>query len=344
MRLHSNRLSFKKRICVGLLWSAALLIAVSAPMVASDFALRAIEMFFLAAGLALSWNILGGFAGYWSFGHTVFIGIGAFTAGKLAPLIGVQTGIAWLLVLTLGAGGIASSLLALILSYPLLRLRGIYFAIAMLGVAELCGELSSNVNAIGGGLGLMMPSVVPGNVEPAVFFYYLFLAVVALFTGVAAWIKYSRFGYGLISVREDEDTARMLGVPTESYKALSFIISGFMAGILGVVYGYYLGFFTTDSVIRVDFSLNMILYCLIGGIGSLIGPIIGAGIMTFLTQVVLGSLLNVHILITGLLVIGMVLLAPSGIVGEVKKSLIRRSGMLELLAEPVEDRDHSRKA
>lgn len=306
--------------------------------------LRVIEMFFLAAGLALSWNILGGYAGYWSFGNTVFIGIGAFTAAKLAPLIGTQAGIGWLLMLSLAAGAITSGLLALILSYPLLRLRGIYFAIAMLGVAELFAELSSNVNAIGGGMGLMLPTVVPGKMEPSVFFYYLFLGVVVLFTVVAFWIKYSKFGYGLISIREDEDTSRMLGVPTESYKTLSFIISGCMTGILGVVYGYYLGFFTTNSVFRVDFSLNMILYCLIGGIGSLIGPIIGAGIMTFLTQVVLGSLLNIHILITGLLVIGMVLLAPSGLVGEVKKFVIRRSAMSDFPAEQMEGQDYSKRA
>jgi len=325
MKLPANRSGSKAVFLLGLLWAAVAVMALSVPLYASHFMLRVLQMFYFSVGLALSWNILGGFAGYWSFGHTVFIGIGAFIAGKLAPLLGPQTAGVWQLMLSLAAGGLASGLLALILAHPLLRLRGIYFAIAMLGVAELSAELATNLDAIGGGMGLMLPVIVPAKMEPAVFFYYLFLAAVAGVIAVAAWIKYSRFGYGLISIREDEDTAKMLGVPTEKYKTLSFIISSSLVGVQGVIYGYYLGYFTTASVIRVDFSLNMILHALIGGIGTLTGPIIGAAIMVFLTKIVLGRLLEVHILITGILVIGIVLLAPAGLIGTVKDLLARHS-------------------
>ena len=119
----------------------------------------------------------------------------------------------------------------------------------------------------------------------------------------------------------------MLGVPTEKYKTLSFLISSSLVGVLGVVYGYYLGYFTTASVIRVDFSLNMILHALIGGIGTLIGPIIGAAVMVTLTKVVLGRLLDIHILITGILVITIVLLVPSGFIGTFKNMIARRTAM-----------------
>lgn len=305
---------------------AALAILLTTPLFVSMFMVRVLEICFLSMGLALSWNILGGFAGYWSFGHTLYIGIGAFTAGKLVPFFGPDLDTTWVLLASIAAGGLSSTVLALILAYPLLRLRGIYFAIAMLGMAELTAELSSNVDAIGGAMGLMVPVVAPDSMDPAVFFYYLFLAMALVILSISAWIKYSRFGYGLASIREDEDTAKMLGVPTERYKITASVISGALVGILGAMYGFYLGYFTTPSVFRIDFSLNMILHNLIGGIGTLFGPILGAGIMVFLINVVLGKLLNIHILITGLLVIAIVLLAPAGIIGTVKAKLEKRRG------------------
>jgi len=308
------------------IWIGAvgLVIFLIAPFFVSMFMVRVLQLFFLSVGLAVSWSILGGFSGYWSFGHTLFIGVGAFVAGNLVPALGSDWSTFGILLTCMAAGGIASALLALILAYPLLRLRGIYFAIAMLGLAELTSELASNIDAVGGAMGLMLPEIVPENVNPAVFYYYLFLVMAVIILLIAARIKYSRFGYGLTSIREDEDTAKMLGVPTERYKITAKVISCGLVGILGVLYGFSLGYFTAPSVFRVDFSLNMILHTLIGGIGTLLGPIIGAGIMIFLTQVVLGNLLNLHVLITGLLVIIIVLLAPAGILGTVKKRIQTR--------------------
>jgi branched-chain amino acid transport system permease protein len=295
-----------------------LFLLVIAPSFLTPFYVRVLLLFFLFAGLATSWNILGGFAGYWSFGHTVFIGVASFMAGKLLPLILINQHKLLSLLLCLIIGSVASALLALLLAYPMLRVRGIYFAIAMLGVSELVTELTSNIPAIDGALGVVIPTLTPHGIDPVVFFYYLLLTVAAMTLGVAAWIKSSRFGYGLASIREDEDTAKMLGVPTERYKIIALVISGGLVGLLGVIYGFSLGFFTTYSVFRMDFSLNMILHCLIGGIGTLVGPLLGAGIMVFLTQVILGRLLDIHLLITGLLIIAIVLLAPSGIVGTLK--------------------------
>lgn len=303
-------------------------LALAMPLLASHFYLRVLGMFFFSLGLALSWNILGGYAGYWSFGHTVFIGVGAFSAGKLCLFLGPQAGKAFLFIASILTGGFVSALLALLLSYPLLRLRGIYFAIAMLGVAELGAELSSNLDAIGGGMGLMLPVVVPEGIEPAVFFYYIFFLMAVLILIISAKIKFSKFGYGLASIREDEDTSKMIGVPTEIYKTFSFIISSTLIGMAGTIYGFYLGYFTTGSVIRVDFSLNMILHCLIGGIGTIAGPVIGAALMTFLTKVVLGRLLDIHILITGLLVITIVLAAPQGLVGTIVEIWTKRSRVI----------------
>ena len=291
----------KGRTAAILAAGAVLALLAVLPAFVMPYHVRVGQLFLLSAGLALAWHILGGFAGYWSFGHTAFVGIGAFTAGllhvhlKLPPMLGFAAG-------TL-LGGCVSAAFAAVIAYPVLRLRGIYFAIALLGVSQVLGELSQNVDAFQGALGLNLPDIVPDAIRPEVFFYY------------SAWLRGSRLGYGLAAIREDEDTARMLGVPTERFKVLTFVLSAALTGTIGAVYAYSLGYFTSGSVFRVDFSLNMILHALLGGIGTLAGPVIGAALLVFVTNVLLGRLLDVHLLVTGVLVVGLVLLAPSGLLG-----------------------------
>ena len=128
-----------------------------------------------------------------------------------------------------------------------------------------------------------------------------------------AWrIQHSRFGAGLLAIREDEDTARMLGVPTERYKRLAFVISAVLTGALGVIYAHSLGYITTDSVYRDDTNLNLVVFSLLGGMGTLFGPTIGAFLLVFITQVILGRLLDFHLFATGLLLVILVLAAPGG--------------------------------
>ncbi len=140
-----------------------------------------------------------------------------------------------------------------------------------------------------------------------------------------AWqIRRSRFGAGLLSIREDEDTARMLGVPTERYKRLAFVISAVLTGQLGVIYAHSLGYITTDSVYRDDTNLSLIVYSLLGGMGTLFGPVIGAFMLVFITQVILGRLLDFHLFATGLLLVILVLAAPGGVLGLVRTWQLRR--------------------
>jgi len=212
-------------------------------------------------------------------------------------------------------GGLVSAGFAALIAYPVLRLRGIYFAIALLGVSQVLGELSQNVDAFQGALGLNLPDVVPDAIRPEVFFYYCFLAIALAIFAFSAWLRDSRLGYALASIREDEDTARMLGVPTERFKVITFVLSAALTGAIGAVYAYSLGYFTSGSVFRVDFSLNMILHALLGGIGTLTGPVIGAALLVFVTNVLLGQMLDLHLLVTGVLVIALVLLAPTGLLG-----------------------------
>jgi branched-chain amino acid transport system permease protein len=310
-------------------WVVASLVALAilliAPYFMTPFYARVGQQILFAAGLALAWSILGGFTGYWSFGHAAFIGLGAFTASlSMGALGGFPPFVAFLIALTLGS--LMCGFVAALIAYPILRLRGIYFAIAMLGVSQVLAELNNNLDFLKGSMGVVLPRIAPRGVDPAIYFYYAFLIATVVTLAVAFVIKVSRIGYGLIAIREDEDTARMLGVPTERYKIAMFVLSAILTGVFGVIYAWSLGYITTASVYRTDFSLNMIVYSLLGGMGTLIGPIIGSVVMVVLTQVVLGNLLDVHMLLTGLLLVAIVLLAPRGLVGFARDYRQKRQG------------------
>jgi branched-chain amino acid transport system permease protein len=310
-------------------WIALSIVALAllavAPYFLSPFHVRVGQQVLFAAGLALSWTILGGFAGYWSFGHAAFVGLGAFAASLSASsLVALPTALGFICALLIGS--IACGVVAAIIAYPVLRLRGIYFAIAMLGVSQVLAELNNNLDFLKGSMGVILPRIVPKATDPATFFYYVFLVATLGTLLIAFAIKVSRIGYGLVAIREDEDTARMLGVPTERYKTQMFVLSAMLTGLFGVIYAWSLGYITTGSVYRTDFSLNMIVYSLLGGMGTLIGPIIGSLLMVVLTQVLLGRFLDVHMLMTGALLVAMVLLAPRGLVGFVRDYRERRRG------------------
>ncbi|SKA20522.1 branched-chain amino acid transport system permease protein [Enhydrobacter aerosaccus] len=305
-----------------LILGGALLLALG-PLVLPPFYVRVGQLMLYSAGLGVAWAILGGFAGYGSFGHAAFIGVGAFTAGlvenqfpTLAPAL--------LLLLGLAAGAGACAVISALVAYPILRLRGTFFAIAMLGVCHVCAEVNNNVDFFQGSMGINFAPIAPASMDPAVFFYWLYLAASTIVLLIAWAIWRSRFGAGLLSIREDEDTARMLGVPTERYKRQAFVISAVLTGLLGVIYAHALGYITTDSVYRDDTNLSLIVFSLLGGMGTLFGPVIGAFLLVFVTQVILGRLLDFHLFATGLLLVLLVLMAPGGVIGLVRGWRLRR--------------------
>ena len=307
---------------IALILGAAILLAF-APLVLPPFYVRVGQLMLYSAGLAVAWTILGGFAGYASFGHAAFIGVGAFAAGLAEPSL---PDLPTVLLLPAGmlAGAAACAVLSALVAYPILRLRGTFFAIAMLGVCHVCAELNNNIDVLQGSLGLNFPPIAPPSWDPAIFFYQLYLATGTAVLLIAWQVRRSRFGAGLLSIREDEDTARMLGVPTERYKRTAFVVSAVLTGVLGVIYAHSLGYITTDSVYRDDTSLSLIVYSLLGGMGTLFGPVIGAGLLVFVTQVILARLLDFHLFATGLLLVLLVLTAPGGVLGLVKSWKLRR--------------------
>lgn len=293
---------------------AGMVLLLLLPAVLSPFQVRVLQNLFFAAGLATAWNIMGGFAGYWSFGHAGFLGIGAFTAALLQEHLDLGGPYA-VFVAGIALGALLAATLAALLAYPVLRLRGAYFAIAMLGVSLVLSELATNLDVLEGGVGITLGTVGPEWLAPEAFYYGVFLLLLAISLAVAGAIRFSRLHYGLAAIREDEDTAPMLGVPTLRYKTIVFVLSAAITGAFGAAYAFSLGYITADSGFRADLGLDIVVYCLLGGIGTLAGPVLGAALMIGLAQVVLGGLLQIHLLVTGLLVTSIVLLLPNGILG-----------------------------
>jgi len=307
---------------VALVLAAAVVLA-ALPLVLPPFYVRVGQLMIYSALWVTFWTILGGFAGYASFGHAAFIGVGAFAAGLVEDRL---PGLPVVLMLPVGllVGGLACAILSAAVAYPILRLRGTFFAIAMLGVCHVCAELNNNLDVLQGSLGLNFPSIAPAGWDPATFFYELYLVAGVIVFLIAWQIQRSRFGAGLLSIREDEDTARMLGVPTERYKRQAFVISAVLTGFLGVIYAHSLGYITTDSVYRDDTNLSLIVYSLLGGMGTLFGPVLGAAAMMLL-ELGFQSLTKHWQLLMGLIIVLVVLTLPRGLAGLVSAAIPART-------------------
>lgn len=311
-----------------LLAAVVLVVLVAAPLVLAPFHVRILQQVFLFGGLAVAWGLLGGFTTYWSFGHAGFVGLGAFAAG----LVELQLDPAMSPTLRMGIGiasaSIVAAVVAVLVALPMLRLRGIYFAIGMLAFAEILAESSKAFGFFQGSTGFMLPNVTLFGLNKAQTFYYLFLALLIVNALIFTTVRRSKLGIGLVCIGQDEDTAAMMGVPTERYKLLAFVLSAVLTAIGGALFAHSLGFVTTASVFRTEISLNLILYSMLGGLGTMAGPVVGAAVMIVLTQVVLGNLLDMHMLLTGLVFIVIVIAAPTGLVGLLRDAAVRfpRSG------------------
>jgi branched-chain amino acid transport system permease protein len=256
----------------------------------------------MLATLAESWNIIGGFTGYASFGNVAFFGIGAYTTGLLLTRVGAPYAIA------LAAGGILAMLFAAVAGFPILRLRGHYFAIATLGVAEAMREVVYNIEFTGAGTGLVMPILR----SPLPFFYSM-LSILTAVTLLNWWLSKSRFGYGLIAIREDEDAAAVMGINTPLYKMIAFALSGLFAGLAGGVYAYWITFIDPDAVFKVIITVQMIIMAVFGGAGTVLGPLLGALVMASVSEWLSTHLVTLAELFYGLIVILVVIFMPKGL-------------------------------
>jgi branched-chain amino acid transport system permease protein len=274
MRLASRRIP----LVLGALVVAALALA---PAGLSPFLVQFLINLFMLAALAESGNIIGGFTGYASFGNVAFFGIGAYTTGVLLTAADLP------FALALPAGGLMALAFAALVGMPILRLKGHYFAIATLGVAETMREVVYNLKITGGGTGLTMP--ITRSPLP---FFYLMLGILLLATLVNWWLSASRFGYGLIAIREDEDAAAAMGINTTLYKTIAFAMSGGFAGLVGGAFAYWITYIDPDAVFKVIMTIQMIIMAVFGGIGTVVGPLLGALVLTSVSEVLSTQLVS----------------------------------------------------
>jgi branched-chain amino acid transport system permease protein len=285
-----------------------------APFGISGYWLRFITFIFMWIGLAGSLNLLTGYTGYLDFGHVAFFGIGAYTTGVLM----VKLGMPFFPAMFMGA--ILAGILALLVGIPTMRLRGAYFAIAMLAFAEAMKQVALEFDGItGGGNGLSLP--IYTNYR---FFYYMMFSVVLLIIGATFWFEKSKFGKALMAIREAELAAEVSGVNTFYCKLIAFGISAFTAGIIGGIYAYWMTFLYPGDAFNVLLTMRMIIMAFLGGAGTLLGPIIGAAFLAAIEEVLWAEFKYTYLIIVGFIVVFVVLVLPRGLVG-----LFRQRGLAE---------------
>ena len=284
-----------------------ILVALLYPWIVSPLWIRIGTEVLMWAGLAQSWNIIGGYTGYLCFGHGAFFGVGAYVTGLAMLNLGWPFGIGLLF------SGILASLMALIIGYPTLRLRGAYFAIATWAFGEMIRQIATILDVTGGAFGLQLPSFL--NLP---FFYYVMLLVTGLtYLTTFLLLERARFGYKLLAIREHEEAAEMVGVNTVSIKNWAFALSAFFPGVLGGVYAYWVTYIHPDSVLGAQLTDFMVVMAFLGGIGSLWGPFLGA-IVVQLVQRILWLFWGegtFYLVIIGAAICAVVLFIPNGIIG-----------------------------
>jgi branched-chain amino acid transport system permease protein len=293
----------------GLAIGAVLLAAIAlVPAIGESYTLRLGTTALMYGVLALSWNFIGGMAGYPSFATAAFFGLGAY-AGAVAQKFGAPMFAAW------GVAGLVSILFAAFLGWALLRLRGHYFAIASLVVAEVLRELvNSATDLTGGGMGLNLPLPAMASVDAqARFFFYAMLGLTALAFVASAITLHSRLGFGLRCIQQNEAAADMLGVNATASKVAAFALSAVFVGMAGAIYASWVHYIEPPDVFDVLYSVKPIVMVLLGGAGTLFGPLIGAAVFLALEEIVWRNYLQVATGVLGLLIVLLVLFAPKGI-------------------------------
>jgi branched-chain amino acid transport system permease protein len=275
------------------------------PRAASAYNVTLALTVLLTVTLATSWNIISGFTGYTSFGHAGFFGIGAYVGALLLS----HERMAWLPAVVVS--GLATAAVALAIGYPTLRLRGPYFAIAMLGLSELARIVVTAWESLTrGGLGVYLPIL--RDTTPN---YHAMLALAVVAVVVSYAVGTSNFGLRLLAIRDDEGAAEAMGIDTTRYKLAAFALSSFFPGAAGAIYARHTGFIEPAAVFAVIWSIRAIATTMVGGQGTVLGPIIGAVGLTLVSEEVWARDPNLYQVIFGGIIVLVVVLMPGGLIG-----------------------------
>lgn len=283
----------------------------------------------LSIVLASSLNILLGYTGYVSFGHIVFYGLGAYVGFYLISVQGMPLPVAML------AGGIVPGVAAFLLGKAILRLRGAYFALATIGINEAARAFIRNFDPFGGPIGLQLNFQVYnqyGGAATALWtIYYLAIGLTILVLIVSYYVKSSKFGLGLVAIRENEDAAEVMGVVAPSVKTWAYVISAVFPGIMGVLFFFKNGNILPGDAFRLHLSIEMIVMVMLGGAGTVLGPLLGGAGYQRLRGTLLVSPIfrNIQLVVAGVLLLLIILFVPEGIVGWLRRRVPRVRRVLE---------------
>ena len=265
--------------------------------------------------IATAWNILGGYAGYVNFGTPAFFAMGAYTAVLLIKSVKAP------LPVLLLAGGLVAGLLGLGIGYLTLRLRGTFFSIATLALAVMLQTVVMNWEYVGGsrGTSVIRPPGPPfGSYVTFLFTVMVGLAVASVL--IARFIERSRIGRGLAALRDSEEAAECMGVPTLRLKLFATTVSGFLLGVAGAPFPYYVTFVEPNSAFALDYAVNALAMPMIGGTTSWLGPVIGAVLLGTAQQIAIVTISSeMNLFIVGVVLVLFVVLAPEGILGLVRR-------------------------
>ena len=295
--------------------------AILAPiLISSKFQLDVLTLIFFTAYIGQSWNILGGYAGQFSFGGVMFFGTGAYTSSILLTSFGVPPIIGIFAAIFMGA------LLGLIVGYLSFRsgLRGSYFALITLAFAALLRVLANSVEFTGGGVGLFL-TYAPGlhnlQFNSPTGFYYFSLVLLVISLAIAMWLERSRFGAQLVAIRENEDAAEALGIDTLKCKIYAIMIMGGMGGAAGTFYAQKYLYIDPPISYSIALSVEMLLVTIVGGMGTVFGPLVGSFFLHIVNEFARHFIdtPGVSLIVYGFILILIISFLPNGLVGLFRK-------------------------
>jgi len=288
------------------------------PRFVSGYWVRVITTIFMYAAISQGMNLMSGYMGYLPFGNAMFFGIGAYVTA-----IGMSKGLPFLVVIPLVA--ITAILFSILLGLPVLRLRGHYFAIATMGMSAALLSVVQNATEItGGAMGTTLP-IVDKSPEVTYNYFYLAMLVLMVITTLTIYLVIkSKFGFGIRSIKANEEAANSMGINTTYHKVTAWAISALFTSIAGALYAYWMSFIAPEEVFDVTIALNTIVIMLIGGAGSILGPIIGAFVIELFSEVVWNSFLEYHLGVFGITILIIVFFVPKGITGTIADFIKKR--------------------
>lgn len=287
--------------------AATVLLLAAAPFLISNYWLRIFTNVLMFAVVAQGLNIIAGFTGYHAFGNSVFFGVGAYATG-IGMTLGLPFGVA------LVAAPLAAVVVAVAVGWPVLRLSGHYFAIATVAVNMAMMELIINVGGVtGGAMGLPLPISAMGPETLYKIIYFLMLATMLGATGVLYWLDRSPLGYAFRALRDSEPGAEVMGINTTLVKITAWAISGAFTALAGGIWAFWFTFIEPGSAFDINVSIKAYVMMLMGGMGTVLGPLVGAAFFEMLATFVWGKFLKIHLLVLGLLIVLVVTFMPRGI-------------------------------